>query len=319
MRTTLLGLDRPPYNPAVTLILTAMTPNSIVQVSDMRLTNAAWKVVDEMTAKTVVYEGRALWAFTGPACMDKQPTAVWLANLLADNGPDEIVEAIRTSADSILRRYPPRARPFAVVAAGWEGTSDALWPHYRQIANFDFGTGELWPRVRATEVRLDPRRDKAKVFAAGVELPQLQIDEVEALVRRRAGRRAENAGEIAALLLATFSRVAMRHPLVGRRALIGSIPRAWLRTWRDQSIDDRWARIGGNDDLPGLWLNSDTKADWTGPAFVYHGTPRDPVVHYRPGYAAPGVSMASGIVAFDEAPASGTYDPCRSPEAQASG
>ena len=154
--------DHHPYNPAVTLILTAMTPNTLVQVSDMRVTNNwTWEVVDETTPKTVVYEGRAMWAFAGPACMGDQPTAVWLASLLAANGPDEIVDAIRRSGDSILRRYPERARRLAVVAAEWQGSNEALVPRYRQVANFDFVTGELWPvmaRSMSGSIRVATRR-----------------------------------------------------------------------------------------------------------------------------------------------------------------
>ena len=95
----------------------------------MRLTDTwTWKVVDETTAKMVVYEGRAMWAFAGPACIGDQPTAVWLASLLADNGPDEIGGAIGRSADSILRRYPEPARRLAVVAAGWQGSQRPWFP-----------------------------------------------------------------------------------------------------------------------------------------------------------------------------------------------
>ncbi len=295
----------------MTLILTAITPNSIVQVSDMRLTNTAtWEVVDETTAKTVVYEGRAMWAFAGPACMGNQPTAVWLASVLADNGPDEIVNAIGRSADSILRRYPERARRLAVVAAGWHGSPDALSPRYRQIANFDDVTGELWPRMRGTEERLEPRRDKAKVFAAGVELPRSLHAEIEGYVARRAGRRNENAGDVAAILVATFSKLAVRHPRVGRRALIGSIPRDWLGTWRDRPLDGRWTRLGGDDDVPGLWVSREAEPDWTGPVFVTSGVPHAPGARYMPGYAAPGVSIVTGFTALGGAPSPGVYDPC---------
>jgi len=298
----------------VTLILTAMTPNSIVQVSDMRLTNnATWEVVDEATAKTVVYEGRAMWSYTGPACMGNQPTATWLASLLADNGPDEVVDAIGRSADAILRRYPEHARRFAVVAVGWEGSSSDLSPRYRRIANFDFVTEALWPSMRAAEVRLDPRRDKARVFAAGVALEPSLHAEVEGRVRRRAGRRDEHAGDIVAILTATFSRVAVGQRRVGRRALIGSIPREWLRTWRDRPLDDSWIRIGGDDTVPGLWISRNADPDWAGPAFVYAGVPHDPRVQYVPGYAAPGVSTVSGVIALDGTPRPGPYDPCGGP------
>ncbi len=295
----------------MTLILTAMTPNTIVQVSDMRLTDTrTWKVVDEATAKTIVYEGRAMWAYAGPACMGNQPTAVWLASLLADNGPNEIVEAIGRSADSILRRYPDHARRLAVVAGGWDGSSAALFPHYRQIANFDSVTGELWPGMRAKEERLDPRRDKAKVFAAGVELPPSLQAEVEGYVRRRAGRRAENAGDLVAILTATFSTLAVRHRRVGRRALIGSIPRDWLLHWRDRPPEGKWIRVGGDDTVPGLWVSREPEPDWAGPAFLSSGVPPAPDVQYIPGYAAPGVSIVTGFTPFGGPPTPGAYDPC---------
>src|SRR4029078_8528070 len=133
------------------------------------------------------------------------------------------------------------------VAVGWEGSSSDLSPRYRRIANFDFVTEALWPSMRAAGVRLDPRRDKARVFAAGVALEPSLHAEVEGRVRRRAGRRDENAGDIVAILTSTFSRVAVGQRRVGRRALIGSIPREWLRTWRDRPLDDSWIRIGGDD------------------------------------------------------------------------
>ena len=293
--------DRRPYNPAVTLILTAMTPNTLVQVSDMRLTDTwTWKVVDETTAKMVVYEGRAMWAFAGPACMGDQPTAVWLASLLADNGPDEIGGAIGRSADSILRRYPEPARRLAVVAAGWQGSPEALVPRYRRIANFDFVTGELWPAMRAIEERLDPRRDKAKVFAAGVELPPSLHAEIEARVRRRAGRQNESAADIVAILVAAFATLAVKHRRVGRRALIGSIPREWLRQWRERPPTGEWTRLGGDDTIPGLWVSRELEPDWAGPVFIDSGVAHDAGVRYLPAYAAPGVATVS--------PAA--YDPC---------
>ena len=295
----------------MTLILTAMTPNTLVQVSDMRLTDTwTWKVVDETTAKMVVYEGRAMWAFAGPACMGDRPTAVWLANLLAGNGPDEIVDAIRRSADAILRRYPERARRLAVVAAEWHGSNEALVPRYRQIANFDFVTGELWPGMRAIDERLDPRRDKAKVFAAGVELPPSLHAEIEGRVRRRAGGGHENAGDVVAILTATFATLAVTHRRVGRRALIGSIPRDWLRHWQDRPPTGSWTRLGGDDTVPGLWVSREPKPDWAGPAFIDSGAAQDPGVRYLPAYAAPGVSMVAGLTVVGGVPSSGAVDPC---------
>ena len=164
--------------------------------------------------------------------------------------------------------------------------------------------------MRAIEERLDPRRDKAKVFAAGVELPPSLHAEIEARVRRRAGRQHENAGDVVAILTATFATLAVKHRRVGRRALIGSIPRDWLRHWQDRPPAGSWTRLGGDDTVPGLWVSREPEPDWAGPAFIDSGAAHDPGVRYMPAYAAPGVSMVTGFTAVDGVRSSGAYDPC---------
>ena len=177
-----------------------------------------------------------MWAFAGPACMGDQPTAVWLASLLADNGPDEIVGAIGRSADSILRRYPEPSAPAGRRGCRVAGLARGLGsPGIARSPTSTSSRASSGQAMRAIEERLDPRRDKAKVFAAGVELPPIapRRDRGSRAPSRRPPR-TRTQGMSLAILIATFATLAVQHRRVGRRALIGSIPRDWLRHWRDR-------------------------------------------------------------------------------------
>ena len=157
-----------------------------------------------------------MWAFAGPACMGDRPTAVWLASLLADNGPDEIGGAIWQ-----VGGLDPSSLPGAGAAVG---------RRRRRLAGLARGPGspvspdrQLRLRHgRASGQRCAPsrsgswRRDKAKVFTAGVELPPSLHAEIEARVRRRAGRQNESAADIAAILVAAFATLAVKHRRVGK-------------------------------------------------------------------------------------------------------
>ena len=269
----------------------------------MRLTDTwTWKVVDETTAKMVVYEGRAMWAFGGPACMGDQPTAVWLASLLADNGPDEIGGAIGRSADSILRRYPEPARRLAVVAAGWQGSPEALVPpvspdrqlrlrHGRALASDARHRGAARSATRQGEgvrggrraASIASRRDR------GSRAPSSRPPERERRgYRGHPGRRIRHAGgETPARREARAHRID---------------PARWLRQWRDRPPTGEWTRVGGDDTNPGLWVSRELEPDWAGPVFIDSGVAHDAGVRYLPAYAAPGVATVS--------PAA--YDPCGS-------
>ena len=87
-------------HPRMTLILTAMSRRSVIQVADMRLTNVrTGKVEDEATAKMVAYAGRFVLSFAGPASMGREPTAQWMTRVLSGvKDPGEILGALAESA-----------------------------------------------------------------------------------------------------------------------------------------------------------------------------------------------------------------------------
>ncbi len=96
----------------MTLILTAMTRRSVIQVADMRLTNVrTGKVEDEATAKMVAYAGRFVLSFAGPASMGREPTARWMARVLSGvQDPGEILAALRrecgTDRQAVSAEHP---------------------------------------------------------------------------------------------------------------------------------------------------------------------------------------------------------------------
>jgi hypothetical protein len=209
----------------MTLILTAMTRRSVIQVADMRLTNIrTGKVEDEATAKMVAYAGRFVLSFAGPASMGREPTAEWMTRVLSGvQDPSEILAVLGESAERIVRQYPPNIRGLAVVGAGWSGEPERSNPTYVQLTNFDFASGALLPRFQASRAELKAN-EKLLLLSAGVPVPDTLVDEAQQLMRRRAGRREERPAELVATMLRLARSVAIGQRTVGTRFMVASIP-----------------------------------------------------------------------------------------------
>jgi hypothetical protein len=218
-------VDREGKAPRMTLILTAMTHRSVIQLADMRLTNVrTGKVADESTPKMVVHAGRFVLSFAGPASMGREPTARWITSVLSGiQDPGEILLALADGAERIVKRYPPNIRGLAVVGAGWSGEPERPKPIYIQLTNYDFGSGALLPGFEASELELKPN-EKVLLLSAGVPLPTALVGEVHELMRRRAGRREERPAEFVAMMLRLARSIAIGQPTVGTRFSVASIP-----------------------------------------------------------------------------------------------
>jgi len=214
----------------MTLILTAMTRRSVIQVADMRLTNVrTGKVEDEATTKMVAYAGRFVLSFAGPASMGREPTAHWMTRVLSGvQDPGEILAALAESAEWIVKRYPPNIRGLAVVGGGWSGEPGRSEPIYLQLTNFEFGSGALLPGFQASRVELEPN-EKVLLLSAGVPIPETLVSEVQQLMRRRAGRRQERPAEFVAMMLRLARSVAIGRRTVGTRFQVASIPGVGVR------------------------------------------------------------------------------------------
>jgi hypothetical protein len=213
------------YDAPVTLIVTAITRQSVVMVADMRLTRyRTMEVVEEAACKMVVYLGRFIFGYTGPARLDDIPTGEWLAARLSEaTSPETALGELARAAERAVAAYPPFMRKLAVVCAGWAGDVSAPKPGYATVSNFDPDSGLLRPTFEVTATRLE-RSTRARVFTAGVPMEPADLAALEDTIQRRAGRREERPGEFVAHLIGTIRREASRNRTVGRRLLVGSIP-----------------------------------------------------------------------------------------------
>ena len=209
----------------MTLAMTAITPQVVVQLADMRLTNIrTGTVVDEATAKLVSYLGRFSFAFTGPACVNRTPTAEWIATILRQHAdPSEAPLALARAADRALAAYEPALKRYAIVGGGWLSTGRSDRPVYVEITNWDSALG-LLPRSRAEIVELS-RSEKVGLFWGGVPVPDDLRRETLDLLRRRARSREARPVDLLGTMARAARIVAQTNLTVGRRDfLVSAIP-----------------------------------------------------------------------------------------------
>lgn len=111
---------------AMTLVLACLTPNAVYQVSDRRLVNpqAHDIVVDDERNKTVVFESRISFAYTGLASIKGKRTDTWLAEVIAD-GPsadmETVANRIRDRASEAFQSWaiPKDLKRHAFQGVGW--------------------------------------------------------------------------------------------------------------------------------------------------------------------------------------------------------
>lgn len=142
----------------MTLILSVLTPDYVIQVCDRRLTYIQPKIAvkTDTALKGVLFNYHTVFAYTGLAELPRsrrveaargparpsQPTNIWLAEVLTlghDLGSalgglvDEAAEAIKRV------RAPNSARRQAFIGVGWLRATDEapLEPALYEIANFD--------------------------------------------------------------------------------------------------------------------------------------------------------------------------------------
>jgi hypothetical protein len=286
---------------AMTLVMTAITRQTVVQLADMRLTNIrTGKAVDEETAKLIAYLGRFSFAFTGPACINRTPSAEWIASVLSKiTDPEEAPTALAHAADRALVRYEPALRRYAVVGGGWLGPAARPRSVYVEVSNWDAELGGLMARSRVTVRELAPG-EKLALFWAGVPVDAAVRSETQNLLRRRAGLTNERPADFLAVMVRAARVVALKHPTVGRRHfLLSSIP----------GIDRRDGRspIATTVSMPSPAAGPDFRL----PVFMQVGRNGSNTRMILPELAATEVASAQATVTLDDGAHPALRNPCR--------
>jgi len=174
----------------MTLILTCLTYEHIVQVADRRLTLPDGTLYDDDTNKAVFYCGRVAVAYTGLAQMEGKPTAEWIGSCMKDAAQAEsAMNHVAERAERHFRQTNARDKRLAVVATGWATLRGAqpLRPFICVASNFMTDSWEWEPsaseRMVARTIFLDEKSSHL-VFAAGQNLTREEAVHVNRHVRR---------------------------------------------------------------------------------------------------------------------------------------
>ncbi len=174
----------------MTLILTCLTYEHIVQVADRRLTLPAGTLYDDDTNKAVFYCGRVAIAYTGLAQMEGKPTAEWIGSCMKDAAKAEsAMNRVAERAESHLRQTSEPDKRLAVVATGWATLRGAqpLRSFICVASNFMTDSWE-WElsaheRMVVRTIFLDESSSHL-VFPAGQNLTRREAVHLNRLVRR---------------------------------------------------------------------------------------------------------------------------------------
>jgi len=177
----------------MTLILTCLAHEHIVQVADRRLAMPDGTFGDDDTNKAVFYCGRVAVGYTGPAQMEeKQPTAEWIGSCMKDaTGTEAAMNNVAECAERYFRRInlPNTCKMLAVMATGWATLrgEPLLRPFICVASNF---MTDSWKWRSSADKRMIVRTiflnesSSYLVFATGQNLNHEEVVHLKRLVRR---------------------------------------------------------------------------------------------------------------------------------------
>jgi hypothetical protein len=221
----------------MTLILSVLTDDYVVQASDRRLTNVRTRaVVEEDANKAIVFCGHLAVGYTGLSRIRGVATDLWIAEVLRGcSSTKEAITALCRQATSDLAVVPAADRRQAFVLAGWSRLHDHadLQPCAFIVSNFFKATSEgEWLDTPIDEftfaARLPPRAETPIVIAVprAPKPPLVRVlRAVKDVVARGLGPTA-----IGRVLEDGIRQVAATVPAVGRDVMVCSIPRYAVAT-----------------------------------------------------------------------------------------
>ena len=219
----------------MTLILSFLTQEYVVQVSDRRLTDArTGQLVEDDSNKAVLFCGRMAFGYTGLAQLEGVATDLWLTKVLSAPECKSLSDAGRTiqlrATDSFRHIHlTGNLKRHAFVGVGWTRSSvnELFRPIVCEISNIDAQPGELSATVRQ-EFRMSysilPESVPFSFAATGQAFTESESAELSRSLRRCAEQR---TGPLPAtrLVAAAIRKVAARNSAVGQNLLAVSIPR----------------------------------------------------------------------------------------------
>lgn len=229
----------------MTLILTCLEHEHIVQVADRRLTRLDGSLYDDDTNKAVFYCGRVAVAYTGLAVMEGKPTAEWIGSCMKDEADVQpAMKRVAERAEHCLKRYNIPDKRFAVVATGWATLQgkQPLRPFICVASNF---LSDSWEWKASADERMTVKvqfldeKCTHLIFAAGQSLSKKEKDHLDRLVRRAVKHGAKTMTLVRILggmVRAVASGTDARAQRVGKGIIIHLLSRKALMEGRRQIV-----------------------------------------------------------------------------------
>lgn len=273
----------------MTLVLSCLTQEYVVQVSDRRLTFIDdGTVKDDDTNKAVVFCGHIAFGYTGLDKLDGVPTDHWLMRVLG-NGPQsplsEVNGRVESAATTAMASVPlePQHKRQAFAAAGWaHRAAFGLQPLAFCTSNFQDKSGHWSPLASRTfSTRYTGLRPTAtfQIAEAGQRLHPPELSDLKAKLRRQI-----RAGPAAAIMLLAqaIRTVASRNQMVGKKLMAVSLPKC---------------AIGVDFALTGPLTPQPESLDFLRdkPSALYLPSDAGEVVTYSPNYVCFGLQIGSVI------------------------
>lgn len=225
----------------MTLILSCLTSEYAIQVSDRRLVRSDGRILDDHSNKAILVNGHIIFGYTGLAYMDSGKTKndEWFLNVLNEahkvhpNASLTITaEYVAKCATDIVCQIKASAvlKRLAFVGIGWGRLTgkDELCPIYVAISNMHDNNGKLLSQAQpdfSVLVFTPPDNMPVMLVSDG----QLLSKEIRKKVLRSLKKCVENGvgpKTMARILVATVRNVASTNQMVGRNLLVNSIPKA---------------------------------------------------------------------------------------------
>lgn len=260
----------------MTLVLTAITQDHIVQVSDMRLTLPDRSAVAETAAKQVIWNGDFVIGYTGWACSAGERTDQWIATAIASaTSVEDALKAIHGSAEAHVRTTGGTDKRLEIFGAGWPvHPTYGRFPYWLHVTN-------VGGSIRGAPGRFTARghhvRDELEVHALG---QPINLDGLRRTLRTVLSH-STGPASLARILAETIRSKAAVESLVGGNLLIASLPRASVPVsvgWRAGPID------------------------WTLPQCLYAAADPDDAYFRQPTVAGGGMVLFDAVVAIGDSP-----------------
>ncbi len=226
----------------MTMILTCLTKDYVVQASDRRLTrimDGKVELFKDQSNKALVYANHFVFAYTGKAQLGLTPTIDWAAQKLSEKDAlENAVYHLKDRANDVMKNWYSN-RSLGEVMVGFVGAGFAemkergrwfLKPLRIMISNFTEKNG-MWVPVKEFKVDYEPLQagQKHRLFVSGRPLSKERQNALNKILRWcLRNKRAQRPETIGRFLAREILNAAETDECIGKNIMCTFVPREFI-------------------------------------------------------------------------------------------